>query len=411
MSGRPAVFVDRDGVINAMVFHSDYGTVDSPATPDELVLLPGVETAIASLRAHGYLVVVVTNQPGIAKGRFTQALYDATEEKLRHDLSLAGTAVDATYVCRHHPDATVEEWRTSCGCRKPKPGLLCEAAADLNIDLEASWMIGDGVTDIAAGAAVGARTILTGGRKLYTDDALSESGVWPDYFVRDLPAAAGVILRAEPAAMTEAVDLVQDDVGENYVRRFLAESHSVIDGLDQTQIENTVELLARTRENGGRIFFLGVGGGAGHASHAVNDFRKIAGFEAYAPTDNVSELTARINDDGWATSYAAWLRGSRLCERDLVFVFSVGGGDRDRNISTNLVQAMELAKAIGASICGVIGRDGGHCARVADACIIVPVISDDTITPHTEGFQAVVWHLLVSHPRLLQHEMKWESSQ
>jgi D-sedoheptulose 7-phosphate isomerase len=179
--------------------------------------------------------------------------------------------------------------------------------------------------------------------------------------------------------------------------------------LDQQSIESVLDLLLQVRREEGRIFFLGVGGGAGHASHAVNDFRKIAAIEAYAPTDNVSELTARINDDGWETSYRDWLQGSRLRKGDLVFVFSVGGGDAERNISANLVTALKYAKQVGAKICGVVGRDGGFTAKVADACVLVPVINPETVTPHTESFQAVVWHLLVSHPRMRKAEMKWES--
>lgn len=194
-----------------------------------------------------------------------------------------------------------------------------------------------------------------------------------------------------------------------YIAEYLAEAQQILLGLDQNMIERTLDLLLKVRKNGGRIFFLGVGGGAGHASHAVNDFRKIAGFEAYAPTDNVSELTARINDEGWDTSYKNWLSGSRLKPEDMVFVFSVGGGDLDRNISANLVRALQYAREIGASICGVVGRDGGFTAQVAEACVTVPVANPQTVTPHTESFQALVWHLLVSHPRLKVAEMKWEA--
>ena len=186
----------------------------------------------------------------------------------------------------------------------------------------------------------------------------------------------------------------------SYAADYLAEAQDIIEKLDRAGIEHMTELLAQVRQRGGRIFFLGVGGGAGHASHAVNDFRKIAGFEAYAPTDNVSELTARINDDGWETAYVNWLRGSRLRQADLIFVFSVGGGDAERNVSANLVRALQYAKEVGAAICGVVGRDGGYTAKVADACVIVPVVNSTTVTPHTESFQALVWHLLVSHPKL-----------
>jgi D-sedoheptulose 7-phosphate isomerase len=196
-----------------------------------------------------------------------------------------------------------------------------------------------------------------------------------------------------------------------YTSQYLNEANKIIQRLDKIAIERTIDLLLRVRAEGGRIFFLGVGGGAGHASHAVNDFRKIAGIEAYAPTDNVSELTARINDDGWETCYRNWLRGSRMRKQDMVFVFSVGGGDAERQISANLVRALEYARQVGATICGVVGRDGGFTARVADACVVVPIVNFETITPHTESFQALVWHLLVSHPRLKAAEMKWEAVQ
>ena len=196
----------------------------------------------------------------------------------------------------------------------------------------------------------------------------------------------------------------------DYTRVYLAEVRSLADRLDADAIDRMVELLVDLRDRGGRLFFLGVGGGAGNAGHAVNDFRKIAAIESWAPTDNVSELTARINDDGWDSCYAAWLRSSRLTPRDAVFVFSVGGGSVERRISMNIVRALAFARQVGASILGVVGRDGGCTARLADACVIVPVASPETVTPHTEEFQAVVWHL-ISHPRLQANAMKWESGE
>lgn len=195
-----------------------------------------------------------------------------------------------------------------------------------------------------------------------------------------------------------------------YTNQFLEEAAKILSALDRDAIERTADALLQLRNRDGRLFLLGVGGGAGHASHAVCDFRKIAQIEAYAPSDNVSELTARVNDDGWETSYANWLRGSKLNKSDMVFVFSVGGGDAQKNISANLVRALELARERGATICGVVGRDGGFTAQVADACILIPVVNSATITPHTEAFQALVWHLLVSHPKLKVSEMKWEST-
>jgi len=194
-----------------------------------------------------------------------------------------------------------------------------------------------------------------------------------------------------------------------YTEQYFHEAITVIEGIDQGTIERMAELLAEVRQAGGRVFFLGVGGGAGHASHAVNDFRKIAGIEAFTPTDNVSELTARINDDGWDTAYANWLQESHLKPTDMVFVFSVGGGDVDRNISVILVRALQYAKQVGAKVCGVVGRNGGYTAQVADVCVLIPVVNAATVTPHTESFQAMVWHLLASHPKLRASEMKWES--
>lgn len=195
----------------------------------------------------------------------------------------------------------------------------------------------------------------------------------------------------------------------SYTTEHLAEAAQILGRLDVAAIEKIAALLAALRQRGGRLFILGVGGGAGHASHAVNDFRKIAEIESYAPTDNVSELTARINDDGWESVFENWLKGSRLVKSDMVFVFSVGGGNLEKNISPNLVRALDYARQVGAVICGVVGRDGGYTARVADACAIVPTVNPKTVTPHTEAFQAVIWHLLVSHPAVQAAPTKWES--
>lgn len=200
------------------------------------------------------------------------------------------------------------------------------------------------------------------------------------------------------------------EVNLEYVREYLDEASEVLRRIDERSIERLVDHLVELRDRGGRLFIVGVGGGAGNASHAVNDFRKICNIEAYTPTDNVSELTARINDDGWDSSFAEWLRGSRLNSADMLLVFSVGGGDEERNISTNLIRALQFAKGAGASICGVVGRNGGYTAQVANECVLIPVVNAATVTPHTESFQAVVWHLLVSHPRLKASEMKWEST-
>ena len=196
----------------------------------------------------------------------------------------------------------------------------------------------------------------------------------------------------------------------SFTKQFLAEVQQVTAQLDEAAIEKCADELAAIRGRGGRLFILGVGGSAGNAGHAVNDFRKICGFEAYAPTDNVSELTARTNDEGWATIFAEWLKGSRLNAKDGLLIFSVGGGNLEKNVSPNLVSAIQLAKKVGASVIGIVGRDGGYTAKEATACVIVPTVNPAHVTPHSEAFQAVVWHLLVSHPKLKTGQTKWEST-
>jgi len=194
-----------------------------------------------------------------------------------------------------------------------------------------------------------------------------------------------------------------------YAKQYLEEAGRITASLDPKAIENMVRTIKRIREDHGRLFFVGVGGGAGNANHAVNDFRKIAGLECYTPTDNVSELTALINDEGWEGVFSRWLKTSRLGPKDGVFVFSVGGGNVEKQISVNIVEALKLAQEVGAKILGVVGRDGGYTAQVGDAVIVIPTVNEATVTPHTEAFQAVVWHMVVSHPDILQNEMKWES--
>jgi D-sedoheptulose 7-phosphate isomerase len=196
----------------------------------------------------------------------------------------------------------------------------------------------------------------------------------------------------------------------SFTKQFLAEVQQVAAQLNEAAIEKCADELAAIRTRGGRLFILGVGGSAGNAGHAVNDFRKICGFEAYAPTDNVSELTARTNDEGWATVFSEWLKGSRINAKDGLLIFSVGGGNLEKNVSPNLVSAIQVAKSVGASVVGIVGRDGGYTAQQATACVIVPTVNPTHVTPHSEAFQAVIWHLFVSHPTLKVAQTKWEST-
>lgn len=196
----------------------------------------------------------------------------------------------------------------------------------------------------------------------------------------------------------------------NYTTKHLQEAGEIIKKLDTTKIEQMVDLISKIKKRNGRIFFLGVGGSAGNCSHAVNDFRKIVGIECYAPSDNVSELTARTNDEGWSTIFSEWLKTSKLCNKDLLFIFSVGGGNLEKNISPNIVEAIKYGESVGSEITGIVGRDGGYTAKAAKISVIIPTVNQETITPHSEAFQAVVWHLLVSHPKLKSNQTKWESS-
>jgi len=196
---------------------------------------------------------------------------------------------------------------------------------------------------------------------------------------------------------------------QDYINSYFSEMKEIIEKIDKEAIHKIIEILEEVRSNKGRLFILGVGGGAGHASHAVNDFRKLAGIEAYTPVDNVSELTARVNDEGWESVFVRWLEISSLSAKDAVMVFSVGGGHQEKNISMNIVDALNFSKKAGAKIIGIVGRDGGYTKKMADACVLVPVVNPETITPHTESFQAVIWHLIVSHPKFKTNKGKWET--
>jgi D-sedoheptulose 7-phosphate isomerase len=374
MGGKKAIFLDRDGVINKVFLKN--GKLVSPRKYEDFELLPDVEKVLKFLKDIGFIIIVITNQPDIARGLIKKEELDKMHTLIREKLP-----VDDIFVCPHD-DAH------GCNCRKPKPGLLFEAAKKWNINLNASFIVGDTWKDVEAGKAAGCVTILI--------NASYNQGIDCDYKIEDLKEILNIINKEEGRMF--------------YIKEYLQEVHRIVDELDVNAIKKMIEELIELRKNGGRLFFLGVGGGAGNAAHAVNDFRKIAGIESYAPTDNVSELTARINDEGWDTVFVNWLKGSKLNNKDAVFVFSVGGGNAEKNISVNIVQALKYAKEVGAKILGIVGRDGGYTAKVADVCVIVPTINPKTVTPHTEAFQAVIWHLIISHPDIQINPTKWEST-
>ncbi len=389
---KPLVLLDRDGVLNALVVDAEQGTIDSPLHPSQVAILPGVPEALSALEGAGIAVRIVSNQPAAAKGKTTRENLEAVHRAVVDQAESGGGKIASSHLCFHRQE-------DGCACRKPKTGLLEEALrAHSDRRPAVCWMVGDGVADVQAGEALGLRTAFVGPRKAEIAAVLVERGLAPALWAEDLTGIARVLSQAAAPAAWDV-----------FARKYFDETVAAIRALDAERVDALAEKLAAVRDRGGRLFILGVGGSAGHASQAVNDFRKLCGFEAYAPTDNVSELTARTNDEGWETVFVDWLRVSRLRAGDALLVFSVGGGNREKNVSANLVRAIDKAREVGADVFGIVGRDGGYTARHATTAVVIPPLWPDRITPHTEGLCAVVWHLLVSHPRLQRNPTKWES--
>lgn len=379
--GREAVFLDRDGVVNPLVFNPMTREYESPKTIEDFRIYPGTEEALQSLRREGYLIFLVSNQPDAAKGK--ARMEDILEiERFFADFCLKnGGLIDEFYYCHHHPEGVVPEYTKACKCRKPGIGFLELAKETYGVSLPESYFIGDRMTDIICGARAGCRTI----RIIHPHMQVDSEDQWaPDWTSPNLQEAADwIIENGRSEKMTQ-----------DYVSNYLKETKQIADSVSQKEIIKAVELLRKLKSDGGRLFILGVGGSAANASHAVNDFRKIGGIETYAPTDNVSELTARTNDEGWETTFAAWLEVSKLTSKDALMIFSVGGGSN--YTSLNIKKAIDLAKERNAKIVGVVSRDGGYTKQNADVCILIPVISESRITPHAEGWQGIVWHLIVN---------------
>ena len=373
-----AVFFDRDGVINEVVVRD--GVPASPRTLDEFILCENLDESLRRLADGGFRLFVVSNQPDVARGMLDPKVLTQMDDRICSTLP-----IEAVHACTHDD-------RDLCDCRKPRPGLFRNIAEQHGIVLAESYVIGDSWKDVEAGRRAGCWAILLG--RSYNE------GIEADHVVADMVEASDFVLSGKLSA--------HDD---SHATEYLHEVQAIAAALDTAALRRLVDALVGLRARGGRLFLLGVGGSAANASHAANDFRKIADLEAYCLTDNVAELTARVNDDGWESAYAAWLKGSRISGRDGVLVMSVGGGSTERGISTSLVHAVDTARRVGATVLGIVGRDGGYTARVADVCVVVPSVNPSRITPHTEAFQAVVWHLVVSHPALRAHEMKWEAIQ
>ena len=405
------IFLDRDGVLNRLVVEPEQGTLHSPLHPTQVEILPGVPEALRELKELGYWLVVVSNQPAAAKGQTTLGNLEAVHARVLRECAQAGGQIDHSEICFHTASQR-------CTCRKPAPGLLQNAARALGMRgkswREDSWMVGDGITDIEAGRRFGVHCAFIGPHRCDACKWTLDAALVPDVWVGHLPEFSQRL--SSPMGYPPQIDdqlssaYTLPSQTESFSQKYLREATQIIKSLDSTAIENLASGLAQVRARGGRLFICGVGGSAGHASHAVSDFRKLAQFEAYCPTDNVSEFTARANDEGWETTLSEWLQVSRLSAADGVLIFSVGGGDQAKNVSVNLVRALEFARSRKCTIFGVVGRQGGYTAKVADVLVVIPTLAPSRITPHTEGLTAVVWHLLVSHPALQLKANKWETS-
>lgn len=378
---KKAVFLDRDGVINPLVFNPITREYESPKKLEDFHIFPGTADALQSLRREGYLIFLVSNQPDAAKGKARIEDLLQIEQSFSDFCLENGGLIDEFYYCHHHPEGIVPKYTKKCKCRKPQTGFLELARDRYNISLSDSYFIGDRGTDILCGARAGCRTVRITHPQMQADQDVQQI---PDWTCSNLLEAAKWI-----AKNGRSEKMTQD-----YVANYLKETKQIAEIVNQEEIVKVVELLQKVKSNGGRLFILGVGGSAANASHAVNDFRKISGIEAYAPTDNVSELTARTNDEGWETTFTAWLKVSKLSARDALLILSVGGGSE--HTSMNIKTAIDLAKKCNAKIIGIVSRDGGYTKQYADACILIPVVNENRITPHAEGWQGIVWHLIVN---------------
>lgn len=380
-----AVFFDRDGVINPEVFNPDTGMCEAPQNVRDFAIYPQVLKSLIMLRRAGFKIFIVSNQPDHAKGKAKLEDIEAIAERLWKFSEDNGSLFDGCFYCHHHPDGVVAEYAIKCDCRKPGTLFLERAVERHGLDAARCYMVGDRATDIICGKKMGFTTIQinnerTGG---------NACGCEPDAVAGDIYEAACEILRLE----TLRKGVGKMDKGA-YIDTYLEETSNIVASIDRGDIAAVMTLLEGVKAGGGRLFILGVGGSAANASHAVNDFRKIAGIEAYAPTDNVSELTARTNDDGWDTVFCEWLKTSHLEPADALLILSVGGGAE--GVSPNLVKAIDFARQQGAKVAGIVSRDGGYTRKNADACVLIPVVSDKRITPHAEGWQGVVWHLVAN---------------
>jgi D-sedoheptulose 7-phosphate isomerase len=383
-----AVFLDRDGVINPLVYNPKTDEFESPHTPADFSIYPHVATALQRLKQLGFINIVVSNQPSYAKGKTSLENIQAIERLLFEFSETNGRLIDEYYYCYHHPQSIVPEFGISCRCRKPGTLHLENAIQKYDLDTDRCYFIGDQDADVFCGKNMGVYTL-----KITNPASEKKSGkAQPDNYAGDLVDAVNKIdaMRCHNRFISKDVSMDYSD----YIEKYLLETKKIAKIIDRKEIAKAATILSELKKKNGRLFVLGVGGSAANASHAVNDFRKIAGIEAYAPTDNVAELTARTNDDGWESTFNQWLTISRLNDNDALLILSVGGGSS--HTSLNIKMAIDCALEKRAKIIAIVSRDGGYSRQKADACILIPVVDDARITPHAEGWQGVIWHCLVN---------------
>lgn len=397
------VLLDRDGVLNQLCRDPRTALPAPPCDPADVELIPEAAKGLRKLAGSGFRLAVVSNQPDAAKCKQSAESLDRVGARVLGLLRAEGVGLDDVYECRHHPDGTAAGLSGPCGCRKPAPGMLLAAMAEFGAEPDTTVMVGDGVADVLAASAAGVASVLIAPDQLYVHHELRRRGANPSLIVPDFAAAVEAVTRLAKRSTR------QSEPDEGFAGRYLDEVMGIAARIPLDAIDALVDAVRTVQLGRGRIFFAGVGGSAGNAGHAAADFRKFLKVEAHSISDNVSDLTARINDKGWDTCYSDSLEAVRFGPGDLLFVLSVGGGSRSQGVSVNLVVAAEYAHAAGGAVVGVVGRDGGDIRHCADALVIVPSVEPARVTPHTEGMQAVLLHLLACHPRLTATQGRWES--
>ncbi len=390
-------------MVNRLVYRPEFGILDSPVHPRELTLLPGVPAAVAALNQAGLAVLIVTNQPGIAKGMLTRVELDELHRVITEQLAAGGGRLDGIYVCPHHPDGVVPPLAIACGCRKPAPGLLLRAAAELDLDLGGSYMIGDGDVDVLAGAAAGVTTFLVANLKPCLVELLDARGAWPDQIVPDLPAATASILVSAPGARIAAADpcgrthhsIMSPDA---HVATYLYEARMTLEGIDRGAVRDMLDELIAMKRRGGRLFVVRHGKVGQHAAHGVTDFRQLTVVEGILPSDIANR--GADGGSGMRSSLSGWFESSGLSSDDLLLAVCVDGQELEQQPGPNMLQAMRYVKQRGGRVCALLGGHAIADRELVDVSVVLPVVGLTATCRHAAEAQSILLGLLASHPEI-----------